>query len=357
MDEENKDQKTEEPSAKRLQEAEDRGNFAHSRELTSAFILMTAILAFAIAGSFVTKQMMTTWHNVISQSHSVAPTIPEMRELLAWIVENVFKILSPILLSIMLGGIIINLMQTGGLKFSAYPLIPRFNKLNPITGAKRMFSAVAAMELFKSLFKITLISLIAFFTIKGRFSEIPAMTDFGVRQIVTYMGWVGLEIMIKVLLALIVLAVIDYLFQKHTYIKNLRMTKQEVKDERKDTEGNPQIKQRIRNVQLEMMRRRMMTAVPEADVVVTNPTHFSIAIKYDRSKHDAPVVVAKGMGPIALRIREIAKENNVPLVEDKPLARLLYKTVEIGQYIPADLYRAVAEILAYVYRLRGIKMV
>lgn len=357
MDEENKDQKTEEPSAKRIQDAEERGNFAHSRELTSAFILMMAILAFTLGGSFVTKKMMATWHNLISQAHTVEPTIPAMRELLAWIVQNVLTILSPILLSIMVGGIVVNLMQTGGLKFSGHPLIPKFNKLNPISGTQRMFSMVALMELFKSLFKVTLISLIAFFTIKSHFSEIPAMTDFGVGQILTFMGRVGLEIMIQVLLALIVLAFIDYLFQRFTYMKNLRMTKQEVKDERKDTEGSPQVKQRIRSVQLEMMRRRMMAAVPEADVIVTNPTHYSIAIKYDRNRHDAPVVVAKGMGPVALRIREIARENDVPLVEDKPLARLLYKTVDIGQYIPAELYRAVAEILAYVYRLKGIKMV
>ncbi len=163
--------------------------------------------------------------------------------------------------------------------------------------------------------------------------------------------------MIKVLLVLFLLAIIDYLFQRFTYMKNLRMTKQEVKEERKDTEGNPQIKQRIRSVQMEMMRRRMMSAVPEADVIVTNPTHFSIAIKYDRDKHDAPVVVAKGKDNIALKIREIAKEHNIPLVEDKPLARLLYKSVDIGQYIPAHLYRAVAEILAYVYKLRGTRMV
>ncbi|CAI2717981.1 flagellar biosynthesis protein FlhB [Nitrospina watsonii] len=357
MDEENKDQKTEEPSAKRIQDAEDRGNFAHSRELTSAFILMTAILAFAVGGSFITKEMMTVWHNLISQSHAVEPTIPAMRELLTVVVRNVLTILSPILFSVMLGGIIINLMQTGGLKFSGHPLIPKFNKLNPISGTKRMFSMVALMELFKSLFKVTLISLIAYFTVKGHFSEIPAMTDFGVGQILTFMGRVGLEIMLKVLLALILLAFIDFMFQRFTYIKNLRMTKQEVKDERKDTEGNPQIKQRIRSVQIEMMRRRMMSAVPEADVVVTNPTHFSIAIKYDRDRHNAPVVVAKGMGPIALRIREIARESDVPLVEDKLLARLLYKTVEIGQYIPAELYRAVAEILAYVYRLKGTKLV
>jgi flagellar biosynthetic protein FlhB len=152
---------------------------------------------------------------------------------------------------------------------------------------------------------------------------------------------------------MIFLAVLDFSFQKFTYLENLRMTKQEVKDERKDTDGNPQIKQRIRSAQMDMMRRRMMSDVPDADVVITNPTHFSIAIKYDTDIDAAPIVVAKGQNDIALKIREIAKENNIPLVEDKPLARTLYKNVEVGQLIPASLYKAVAEILAYVFKLKG----
>jgi len=179
------------------------------------------------------------------------------------------------------------------------------------------------------------------------------LMGYGVGQVLVFMGEVMVEIMTKVLLVMIILAALDFSFQKYTYLENLRMTKQEVKDERKDLEGNPQIKQRIRSVQMEMMRRRMMAAVPEADVVITNPTHFSIAIKYDTKNDAAPVVVAKGQNEIALKIREIAKESNVPLVEDKPLARTLYKTVDVGQLIPASLYKAVAEILAYVFKLKG----
>ena len=175
----------------------------------------------------------------------------------------------------------------------------------------------------------------------------------GVGEILSFMGFVALEIIFQVLLIMIFLSLIDFVFQRFTYRENLRMTKQEVKEERKETDGNPQIKQRIRTVQMEMARKRMMAAVPDADVVVTNPTHISIAIKYDPEKSSAPEVVAKGVGPIAMRIREIAKENEVPLVEDKPLARTLNKTVEVGQLIPASLYKAVAEILAYVYKLKN----
>jgi flagellar biosynthetic protein FlhB len=208
------------------------------------------------------------------------------------------------------------------------------------------------MELFKSLFKVGIISVISYFVIKSHWNEIPPLMGFGVGQILSFMGFVALEIIFYVLLVMIFLALLDFAFQKFTYRENLRMTKQEIKEERKETDGNPQIKQRIRTVQMEMARKRMMSAVPSADVIVTNPTHISVAIKYDTNKFAAPLVVAKGVGPIALRIREIAKENGVPLVEDKPLARTLNKTVQVGQMIPASLYKAVAEILAYVYKLK-----
>jgi flagellar biosynthetic protein FlhB len=351
------DQKTEEPTPKRIQDAEEKGNFAHSRELTSAFVLLFAIIAFAMAGAFSTRHLMATWHNLFTQVHVIQPNLKDMRELLAWVMSNSFTILSPILFAIMVGGVIANLVQTGGIRFSMHPLLPRFHKMNPWNGFKRMFSRIALMELFKSIFKVTLISLIAYLTIKGRFDEIPPMMGKSVGQILIFMGEMMLEIMIQVLVAMIFLAFLDYIFQRFTYLKNLRMTKQEVKDERKDTEGNPQIKQRVRNVQLEMMKRRMMTAVPEADMVITNPTHISVAIQYDQENSDAPVVVAKGKGVIAEKIRELAKEHDIPVIEDKLLARLLFKTVEIGQIIPAHLYKAVAEILAYVYRLKGKSLV
>jgi flagellar biosynthetic protein FlhB len=270
-----------------------------------------------------------------------------------WNMQNLFFIIGPILIIIMVAGVLANVVQTGGLHFSLHPLKPKWSKLNPLKGFGRIFSKTSLVELFKSLFKISIVSVIAYQTINSHWDEIPLLMGYGVGQVLVFMGEVMVEIMIKVLLVMIFLAALDFSFQKYTYLENLRMTKQEVKDERKDLEGNPQIKQRIRSVQMEMMRRRMMAAVPEADVVVTNPTHFSIAIKYDTKIDAAPVVVAKGQNEIALRIREIAKESNVPLVEDKPLARTLYKTVDVGQLIPASLYKAVAEILAYVFKLKG----
>jgi len=353
MAEENKDQKTEEASGKRITDAEDKGNFTHSREMTSSFILMAALLSFYVVGQQGPLKMMATWRALLSESYALQLTTEELYRVFMVVMKSTLLILSPILLTIMVGGIVSNLIQTGGLKFSGHPLIPKFNKLNPLKGFGRIFSKNSLMELFKSLFKITLVSIIAYQTIKGHWDEIPPLMGFDVGQILVFMGNVSLEIIFKVLLFMILLAAVDYFFQRFTYMENLRMSKQEVKEERKETEGNPQIKQRIRAVQMEMARRRMMTAVPEADVVVTNPTHIAVAIKYDAEKFAAPLVVAKGAGAIAQKIRAIAEENNIPIVEDKPLARVLHKTVEVGQLIPASLYKAVAEILAYVYRLKG----
>jgi len=353
MAEENKDQKTEEASSKRITDTEEKGNFAQSREISSSFVLLASIIAFSIVGRHATETVIKTWYSNLAEMGTIHLNVHELFRLMNWNMQNLFFIIGPILIIIMVAGVLANVVQTGGLHFSLHPLKPKWSKLNPLKGFGRIFSKTSLVELFKSLFKISIVSVIAYQTINSHWDEIPVLMGYGVGQVLFFMGEVMVEIMIKVLLVMIFLAALDFSFQKYTYLENLRMTKQEVKDERKDLEGNPQIKQRIRSVQMEMMRRRMMAAVPEADVVVTNPTHFSIAIKYDTKIDAAPVVVAKGQNEIALRIREIAKESNVPLVEDKPLARTLYKTVDVGQLIPASLYKAVAEILAYVFKLKG----
>ena len=220
-----------------------------------------------------------------------------------------------------------------------------------------LFSKNSLSELVKSLFKVGVLALIGYLTIKSRMDNIPLMMDLSVGQILVFLGSVSMEIIMKALLFMIVLAIADYSFQVFQHSEGIRMTKQEVKDERKETEGDPKVKQRIRSVQLQMARNRMMAEVPEADVIVTNPTHLSIAIKYDRSQSEAPIVVAKGADNLAQKIRELARDNDIPMVEDKPLARTLYKTVDVGQVIPASLFKAIAEILAYVYQLKNRQLV
>ena len=352
MADNNKDQKTEEPTSKRVTDTEKKGNFAHSKEINSSFILLAALLGFMILGEQSTRNVMGSWTDMFAESWALQLTPEELYKVTANAMQAFVKIVGPFLIIIMLAGVISNLFQIGGLRFSSHPLVPKFNKLNPLAGFGRIFSKNSVMELFKSLFKVGIISVISYYVIKSHWKEIPPLMGFGVGQVLSFMGFVALEIIFNVLLVMIFLSLLDFTFQKFTYLENLRMTKQEVKEERKESDGNPQVKQRIRTVQMQMARKRMMSAVPEADVIVTNPTHISIAIKYDTENFAAPLVVAKGVGPIAMRIREIAKENGIPLVEDKPLARTLNKTVEVGQMIPASLYKAVAEILAYVYKLK-----
>lgn len=357
MAEENKDQKTEAATAKRITDTEEKGNFAHSKEVSSSFVLLSALLGFLIVGEKGTQGMMRAWHNILGNAQAVTLDIDGIYRVFLSIAESTFFILAPFLFIVMVGGVAANLVQTRGFRFSLHPLKPRFDKLDPLKGFGRIFSKTALAELIKSLFKVSIVAFIAFQTIRGRWHEIPPLMDFGVGQIFGFMGDVALDITLKVLLVMVFLALIDYAFQRYTYLENIRMTKQEVKEERKETEGHPEVKKRIRQVQVEMTRRRMMAAVPEADVVVTNPTKIAVAIRYDRDKAQAPVVVAKGAGHIAGKIREIAAESGVPVLENKPLARVLFKTVEIGQVIPESLYKAVAEILAYVYRLKGKTMV
>jgi flagellar biosynthetic protein FlhB len=274
----------------------------------------------------------------------------------AFSVEILYKLLTvllPFLIPIAIAGFVSNLLQVG-FQINTEAMIPKFSKLNPISGMKRFVSIKSLVELGKSIFKILFIGSIVYLLVKSDMMAFPALIHQEVGQILVFIARVSLKICFFVCLAMMVLAVLDYIYQRWQYEKDLKMTKQEVKDEQRQTYGDPKVKARIRGVQMELARRRMMEAVPEADVVVTNPTHLAIALKFDAQEMIAPRVLAKGAGYVAQRIREIAEENRIPIVEDKPLARGLYKLVEIGDYIPAELYRAVAEVLAYVYRLKGM---
>jgi flagellar biosynthetic protein FlhB len=218
---------------------------------------------------------------------------------------------------------------------------------------KKFVSLKSMVELVKSMFKIVIVGGVAYVIVEKEMHYFPSLMQQSVVDILLFIASVTFKIFFFVCLVLIFLAALDYVYQRWQHEKSLKMTKQEVKDERKQTEGDPKIKARIRSIQLEMAQRRMMEAIPEADVVITNPTHLALAIKFDAKEMIAPTVLAKGSGFIAERIKEVAREHNVPIVEDKPLAQAMFKLVEIGDFIPIELYRAVAEVLAYVYRLKG----
>ncbi len=349
--EEDKDQRTEDPTAKRLQDTKEKGQFANSKEVSSVFVLLASILAFYFAGTFTFRNIMEVSSYIFSEINGLEVTQSGVYLLFQLVTKEILITLAPIVVTIMFFGLLANLIQTGGPNFSLKPLEPKFSKLNPLKGVKRLFSKNSLVELVKSIFKIGVVGYVAFSIVKEEFGQIPYLMDMETWQILTYISTIALRIMTHVFWILVLLAILDYGFQFYTFRENLKMTKKELKDERKQTDGDPQIKARIKSVQYQLARKRMMAEVPKADVIITNPTHIAVAIQYVKGEL-APKVIAKGSGHIAQRIKEIAKENDIPLVEDKPLAQLINKTLEIGNMIPANLFKAVAEILAYVYKLK-----
>lgn len=348
----NDQEKTEQPTGKRLSEARRKGQVPNSREVPSAMVLLGALSVFVLAGSWMFSQLIHIVATLLKNTASLNFTIPGVTRLGWQLFEQVIQLLSPLFLVIILFGIGANVGQVGFL-FTTEPLSPKLSKLNPFSGFKRFFSLRSVIELIKSLLKLTIIGLVAFFTVRREMGAIPSLIQAEVPDILAFIGRVAVQIIWVTTLVLILLAALDYFYQSWQHGKELRMTKQEVKDEHKQSEGDPAVKARIRSAQREMIRRRMMEAVPQATVVITNPTHLAVALKFEND-YQAPMVVAKGAGYLAEKIRNIATEHNVPIVEQKPLAQALYKTVEIGHFIPAELYRAVAEVLAYVYRLKGL---
>ena len=347
--------RTEKPTPKKLEDARKKGQVAQSREIPSAMILMTSLAVFFFGGQSMARQladlMQTSFLNLNGGwTHSVE----SVHLMTGWLFEGVLSILMPMMIALLLIGIVANVAQFG-FNVKEDLLVPDFKKLNPFSGVKRLVSLKALVELAKSVFKIGFVALIAYLVLRQELVAIPSLVRAEVTETALYMGEVAFKIAFFVCLGLIVLAGADFAYQRWQHRKNLMMTKQDVREERKQSDGNPQVKSRIRSMQMEMAQRRMMAAIPSADVVITNPTHFAIAIKFDAQAMDAPQVVAKGADYLAQRIREIAQEHDVPLVENKPLARALYSSTDIGGFIPTELYRAVAEVLAYVYRLKGIR--
>jgi flagellar biosynthetic protein FlhB len=347
--------RTEKPTPKKLEDARKKGQVAQSREIPSAMILMTALAVFYFGGQTMVRQLADLMQVSFRNLNGGWIQTPESAHLLAgWLCKEALSILMPMMAALLIVGIVSNVAQFG-FNFKEDLMAPDLKKLNPISGVKRLVSLKALVELAKSIFKIGFVGLIAYLILRKELVTIPSLVHADVVDTAAYMGEVAFKIAFFVCLGLIVLAAADFAYQRWQHRKNLMMTKQEVKEERKQSDGDPQVKSRIRSMQLEMAHRRMMAAIPTADVVITNPTHFAIAITFNAQEMDAPQVVAKGADFMAQRIRDVAREHDVPLVENKPLARALYATTEIGGFIPTELYRAVAEVLAYVYRLKGIR--
>jgi flagellar biosynthetic protein FlhB len=348
----NDQEKTEQPTSKKRNEARNKGQVAVSREVPSVLVLLGSLSVFVLSGSWMSSKLMILITNLLKKTTYFNWSIENLTFLGWQLFGQIVQLMAPLFLVIMFVGIVANVGQIGFL-FTFEPLKPNFSKFNPISGFKRLLGLRSLVELAKSLLKIGIVGWITYVTVRYEVDAIPALLEYDVPEILAYTGKVAFRIILIVCIVLTLLAALDFLYQNWQNEKDLRMTKQEVKDEHKQAEGDPAVRARIRSAQRDMARRRMMEAVPQATVVITNPTHLAIALKFE-SDYQAPVVVAKGAGFIAEKIRMIAHENNIPIVEQKPLAQALYKTVEIGQFIPAELYRAVAEVLAYVYRLKGL---
>lgn len=354
MPESSGQERTEKATPKRRQQSRKKGQVAQSREIPSVLILMTALGFFYFAGSWMFWNISEFIGGVYQNLDTLRlNTVSDVSAFSVDIIKKLFSILIPFFVPILIAGMLGNIGQVG-FEMHSEPLRPKLSKINPIAGFKKFVSVRSLVELGKSIMKLLIIGGISYGLIKADLRGFPPLMQQGVGEIFLFIAQVAFKILFFVCLALIILALLDYIYQRWQFEQSIKMTKQEVKDEHKQVEGDPKVKSRIRKAQYEMAAHRMMEAVPEADVVITNPVHLAVALKFEASEMTAPTVIAKGSGHIAERIKEIAGEHQVPIVEDKLLAQTLLKIVEIGEFIPVELYRAVAEILAYVYRLRGM---
>ncbi|OSM06137.1 flagellar biosynthesis protein FlhB [Magnetofaba australis] len=352
MADEDKDQKTEEPTGKRLADARQKGQVVTSREVATAVLMFAAMALFWLQGSNLWLSLQEKMMFLLSGQIQGDLTQPGMIVLLRELLIAMLVDLAPFFGVFVVMAVLSALIQHGWL-FTFEPIQPKLSKLNPIQGVKRLFSMRSVVEAIKSVFKIIIVGIAVYLGVKNNTEQIMGLADTTIAEMLSTLVSDSFAVMWRVTVAFILMAIFDFIYQKYEHIKGMRMTKQEVKDEMKQMEGDPLLKGRIRQIQRELAQSRMMQEVPKADVVITNPTHYAIALRYTPGEMSAPMLIAKGKGHIALRIREIAEENNIPRVENPPLARTLYRDVEVEQAIPPQLFKAVAEVLAYVYNLRG----
>jgi len=351
MAEDSGQEKTEEPTPRREEQAREKGQVARSRELNTMLVLISAVLAASMLGPSIGQSLMDLISNLLSISRENIFDPAAMINSLSSAILNALTIISPFFL-VMVVAAIIGPISLGGVNFSTKAMAFKWEKLDPIKGTKRIFAVRGLVELVKALAKFVIIASVALVFLyynRGDFIALGSIPlELGIYKAMNILLWAFLALSS----ALIIVAIVDVPFQLWDHKKQIKMTRQEVKDDSKDSEGNPEVKGHVRQLQREMAQRRMMQDVPEADVIITNPQHYSVALKYDQSSPNAPVVVAKGVDFIALQIRTVANEHGIMILEAPPLARSIYHTTEINDEIPAGLYLAVAQILAYVYQLR-----
>lgn len=344
-------EKTEPATPKKKQEARSKGQVAKSQELPSAFILFFVFLFFLMFGGFFVDRIYHLFSVSFTEYMLLDLSIANVSYIFSNLLLRGAIMLSPIMIIVLIVAFFGNYIQFGFL-MTTDPLKAKLSKLNPVEGLKRLVSLKSVVEFLKSLIKLTIVGTVVYSTLYSEKDQLLRLADVPLEFLFSYTADVTINLGIKIGIILILLAIFDYMYQRYEHNKSLRMSKQDIKDEHKRMEGDPLIKGKIREKQRRMALQRMMQEVPRADVVITNPTHFAVAIRYDAAEMESPQVIAKGQDYIALKIKEIAKEHNIITMENKPLARALYEQVEIGEHVPPELFQAVAEVLAYVYRIK-----
>ena len=351
-------EKTEEPTAKKLEDARKEGQVAKSREVTNALSLIALFLILKVFIGFIGEEFLETFHGIYGKIPEITKLwngeIPtgDFSVLLKNCMLSILIMLAPFFVVGFIVAFVGDYVQVKW-KITTKPLQPKFSKMNPISGFKKIISVNSLVELLKSILKIGLIAYVVYSTLKEQYNVIYLLFNMQLTQGVLLAGNMAINLGLKCAIVYILIAAIDFAYQKRKFHKDMMMTKQEIKEEYKQAEGDPQIKSKIRQKMRETSQRRMMQDIPKADVVITNPTHFAVAIQYDKDVAAAPIVLAKGQDYLAQKIKETAKEHKIEIVENKPLARMLYHNVDIGQQIPPELYQAVAEVLAMVYHAQG----
>lgn len=352
MSDEDDSQKTEDPTDRKLSKAREKGQTGSSQEVKSWAVLLGAGAGLSLLAPWMmsrTTNYMVGFFEHVEEIEISPSIVPKM---LGEISFEIGLILAPFFGMLIVLAIISNVGQSG-LIVAPSKLMPDFKKISPMAGLKRMFSARSVIEFLKGLFKITVLGYVSYSMAVPSMTDFAVMPDFDILAILDRLYIVVLSIVAGALMVMFVVAALDFAYQKFEFNKSMKMSRQEVKDEHKDTEGDPHVKARIRQIRAKRAQQRMMGNVPNADVVITNPTHFAVALEYKMDNMQAPKLLAKGVDSLALRIREVAKENDIPIVENPPLARALYAAVELDEEIPVEHYQAVAEIIGYVMRLKG----
>ena len=348
-------EKTEEATPKKLDDARKEGQVAKSQELNTAFELIILFVILKVFIGMITNRFTETFdlfYNSIEGYSQGQFTMNYFGAYFRSAVGRIIITLIPILAASVAVAILVNALQVGW-KPTGKPLQPKFSKINPINGFKRMFKLDKLVDLLKAVLKVGLVGYLAYSTFKDQMGVVSLVYDLSLFAAVMYVGNIVINFGLKVSLVFLIIGVADFMYQKFKFAKDMRMSKQEIKDEFKQTEGDPKIKGQIRQKMREASQRRMMQKLPEADVVITNPTHLACAIKYDKSIAEAPILLAKGADFLAERIKEVARENFIPIVENKPLARMLYHNVNLDEEITEELYQMTAEVLSYVYSISG----